>query len=141
MTEDSGNRQLSVLLNLEALDEELWHDDELGAIYRHQLATPLAIDLAPGVAEPEVMERTTFGDVIFSNTPSRNLLAGIKDFSKAQAQALPKTVSGVLYVCALVCAAANKLDGFTSLDEASKVDWAQKQPWLDDRTNEFLARF
>lgn len=141
--QDLPTNQLSYLMGVDDEPEELWSREELGAIFAHQLAAPIAVDL-PGHVEAD--SPTTFADVLFSESPDWQLLEAIKQFSKGQSLqrdqlTLPKSVTGALYMCSIAAALVHAQRRITTLendDLKAKLDWVSKQSWLDDRCNELI---
>ncbi len=141
--EDFPTAQLSYLMGMDDKVEELWNRDELGALFAHQLAAPVVVDLQ---LDAEVDETTTFADVLFGTSSDMTIVEAIKKFSKNQTNhqgeaTLPKSVAGVLYMCSIAAALVRAQLRITTLvddDLKAKMRWALKQSWLDDRSRELL---
>ncbi len=138
-------------------DRELWRPEEFGAVFRHQLAAPLAADLGgldPGLGDklaglrtPDGRPVTTFGDLLRHPAPPVALLDLVKEFAKASRRAgrghLPAEVATLLYYLAIAVALCRCGCCLTRLDDAALREgfrWARAQPWVDDATRELLGR-
>ncbi len=136
--------RLSYLMGMEEKVESLWREDELHAVYAHQLSTPIVVDLqlARDASDP-----TTFGDVLFGVASDLTAIRAIKQFAKEQTLAgqqptLPKSVAGVLYICSIAAALVHLEEAITTLsddDFRSKLEWCLNQPWLDGRSRQLIS--
>lgn len=135
---------------------ELWRQDELAAILRHQLAAPIAFDLsfldaAPqqncnalrGNDDPPI---ASFRDLFNHPRPPMELLQLTKDFSKAcrtrSDAPLPDTIATVLYLLCIITARVKWDRRISKLDDRAleqRLQWAMEQPWVDDRTRAILC--
>src|SRR2546422_2391040 len=99
----STDAQLSKLLELGQTASQPWSDDELSAMVRHQMSTPLQSDLerlrlAPAEQEPlaDALEAAarggirTFGDLFQQPDPPLKLLEFSKTFFKQRIAKAPK---------------------------------------------------
>ena len=134
----------------DAIGERIWHPDELAAILRHQMTTPLQVDLSgiDGAAKrlhdaagASGLILKSFGDLLQHPHPPLALLKMMKDFAKAcrisPASALPREISSVIYFASIIAAMTRHSRRITKLDNAALRDavaWALAQPWLDDIT-------
>ena len=132
----------------DAIGERIWHPDELAAILRHQMTTPLHVDLAgiEGAAKrlhdaagASGLILKSFGDLLQHPHPPLALLKMMKDFAKAcrisPESALPREISSVIYFASIIAAMTRHSRRITKLDNAAlrdAVDWALAQPWLDE---------
>src|SRR5437879_6993673 len=99
-------KRLATLLAIDQIPARLWRPDELTAIFKHQLAAPVQLDLAEGTAGnatalpsgfPEIR---TFDELFHHPKPPIELLRSVKEFAKANrdhpASALPNEIATVL---------------------------------------------
>jgi len=141
--QDDTTRQLSCLMRLDET-AELWNHDELGALYAHQLAAPLTVDL-PLLSD--VAKTTTFADVLFGASPEPVTLEAIKRFSKRRTSSggepvLPKAVAGVLYMCSIAAALVHAQKRITTLsddDLRARLQLALRPSWLDEPSRELIT--
>jgi hypothetical protein len=147
---ESDPKHLATLIGDGDIGERIWQADELAAILRHQLTTPLHVDLggASGAAGPlqQAAEARglllkSFGDLLQHRQPPVGLLKLMKDFAKACGlspdSTMPREISSVLYFASIIAAMTRCSRRITRLDHDAlrrAVDWALKQPWLDDTT-------
>lgn len=124
-----------LLSDLMGLDAQTWQPEELGAIFRHQLQTSLAVDL--GVTGPP----NTFGELLQDPRPPLELLIRTKDFGKQHrndpASPLPHDIATVLYFAGIVAALTRCDQRITQLDDDSLragIEWVMALPWLDEPT-------
>ena len=132
-----------------------WRAEEMGGILRHQLAAPLAADLASELAADEDRSDpprsaaegtgdarpTTFGELLHHPNPPVELLRRVKQFAKACKLAgdgpLPGEVATVLYFASIVVARLRCGQQISELgDEAIRngTAWALSRTWLDQPT-------
>src|SRR5881394_3493412 len=96
--------QLAALLGWDGSDPLHCSEDELAAIWRHQLAASLAVDLA--VAASQLPDGTRqFSDLFQQPNPPLDLLMRAKEFAKRcdsdHSRPLPPAIASALYYCAL----------------------------------------
>jgi len=151
---NAGPRQLAYLLGLDTAEPGEWGPEELGAILRHQLDTPLSVDLplsatapwaGPGI-EPSAAGAGgavpgTFADLFHRPDPPTQLLWVVKDFAKANcchpASALPNDIATLLYYASIVAArlhARQTISQLTDEELRAGVTWVLGQTWVDERT-------
>ena len=132
------------------IGERIWNHDELAAILRHQLTTPLHVDLAGlGGAAGRLKEEAaasglllkSFGDLLAHPRPPLGLLKMMKDFGKAcrisPGCAMPREISSVIYFASILVAMTKRSRRITKLSDSDlrkAVRWALDQPWLEDIT-------
>ena len=137
---------LTELFRLATESVEIWREDELHAIFRHQLDTPLDVDLGP--AQGESMDPAlTFGQLLRSPNPSIERLRQVKQFAKSCGSRddgrLPRQVAAALYISAIAAATIGCDEPITesSAEElGAKLSWAASLDWLPDDLRETLAR-
>ena len=139
----------------DALDQ--WSDGDLGAILRHQLATPLELDLgAHGfTAVKQQLAKNpiddaipaTFCELLFHQNPPVELLELTKQFAKEQGQVtdggLPAEVAAVIYISAICAARLRSGERITKWNDETlrkKISWATSIRWLDDQTRSLLLK-
>ncbi len=135
----------------------LWRPDELGAVFRHQLAAPIMVDL--GGYDPVTANRLktlstaqnlvlkSFLELFTHPVPPIELLTLTKEFAKTNMDhpdsSLPKEVAAVLYYTS-IAAALVRLDrrisqlGDPELERA--LNWAREQRWVDPQIQQLLAQ-
>jgi hypothetical protein len=148
------------LASLLAAGEEghyLWRPEELAAIFRHQMAAPIMVDLGTfDASSAERLQREgaqrglllkSFSDLFLHPTPPLELLTLIKDFAKANrdhpGSALPPEIAAALYYVSLAAALVRLDRRISSLSDADLRRGLQltlQQGWLDLPTRELLAR-
>jgi len=142
---------LAALSSFDAADDAAWSDADLRALLRHQLATPIQVDLR-GLCALE-RERTvavldtggvllkSFGNLFAHPHPPVAMLRLIKDYAKVAGTGpharLPGAVATVLYFLAISAALVKCQTRITRLsDEALRkgLEWCLSQPWVDDES-------
>ena len=147
---ETDPHQLASLIGDDDIGERIWNPDELAAILRHQLTTPLHVDLAGlGTAAGRLKNEAaagglllkSFGDLLQHPHPPLALLKMMKDFAKAcrvsPDSPLPREISSVIYFASIVAAMTRRSRRITKLgDDALReaVRWALAQPWLEGIT-------
>ena len=147
----SEPQRLAAFLELDPEPGRLWRPEELAAIFKHQLAAPVQLDLAEGTAGkvaarpsgfPEIR---TFDDLFHCPKPPIELLKAVKEFAKANrdhpASALPNEVATVLYYASVILARWRCGEVITALNDAelrAGITWAIAQRWVDARTRSLL---
>jgi hypothetical protein len=141
--ETEPQRLVSLLdLDLGSSDVRYCSEGELGAILRHQLAAPLAADLANPrcvmVLAGRAGDAMTFGQLLQAPCPCLELLHGVKEFAKlhlAQSRRLlPYEVARVLYYASVLVARLRCGERISSVSDArlrEGLEWAREQPWLE----------
>ena len=147
--------QLAKLFGAEPHAPAAWSMQEVEAIYRHQLATPLKVELAglqpedalrlSTVAEAQGLLLRSIGDLLHHSHPPLMLLTMLKDFAKRLMEhpdsPLPREVASLLYWSAIAAGLTRAKTRLTSLDDGRLREgfrWAMSQPWLDAPTAEML---
>jgi hypothetical protein len=147
---ESDPKQLASLIGDPDIGERIWQADDLAALLRHQLTTPLHVDLAGvnGAADPlkqaaeaRGLVLKSFGDLLQHRHPPVGLLKLMKDFAKAcrlsPESTMPREISSVIYFASIIAAMTRCSRRITRLDNVAlrqAVCWALAQPWLDDVT-------
>lgn len=133
-----------------------WRDEDLGPLYRHQMAAAVQVDLGgldagaasrlPGLCAAHGLLLRSFGDLFAHPSPPVELLELTKRFAKALRHhpdsPLPPQVASVLYYASIVAALARCGRRISALDDASLrvgVEWALGRSWIDPPTRALLA--
>jgi hypothetical protein len=151
----SQPKTLATLMSAGAEEGRLWRADELGAIFRHQLAAPMLMDLGgfdPGTAArlktlsaAQSLLLKSFSDLFHHPSPPLELLRLTKDFAKAnmdQAEStLPAQVAAALYYASIAAALARLDIRISQLKDAELREgllWARGESWIDSETKQLL---
>jgi hypothetical protein len=152
----SRAKKLASLLATGEERTKLWRSDELAAIFRHQMAAPVLVDL--GTFDPQTATRIriqseaqglllkSFGDLFHHATPPIELLDLIKDFAKANLEhpesGLPVEIATTLYYTSIATALVRldvRISQLPAADLQRGLRWAMEQAWLDAPTKELLG--
>jgi hypothetical protein len=151
-----ANKLASLLASGEE-NTRLWRPEELAAIFRHQMAAPIIVDIgnfdSPTAkrlkeeGEARGLLLKSFADLFQHPAPPIELLTLIKDFAKANrdhpASALPPEIASALYYVS-IGAALVRLDRLISQlpDDALRQGFQMtlQQDWLDQSTRDLLAK-
>jgi hypothetical protein len=136
--DSSDPPRLARMLGVSHATPEVLSADELGTILRHQLRTPLTMDLfdpaGPNKAKTGEM---TFGELLAAEHPPLDLLERVRRFGKAcKARPdgpLPAEVGTILYFASIVkarVACGARISSLTDADLLGGVSWALQQAWL-----------
>jgi hypothetical protein len=148
------------LASLLATGEErgkLWRADELAAIFRHQMSSPMLVDLGTFDSRTAARLRTlseaqglllkSFGDLFHHPTPIIELLELVKDFAKANLDhpdsGLPGEIAAALYFTSIAAAIVRlnaRISQLGDVDLQRGFRRTMAQTWLDDPTKELLAQ-
>ena len=135
----------------------LWQPEELAAIFKHQMAAPILVDLgvfdAPTATRLKYLSQAhglllkSFADLFQHPAPPVELLSLIKDFAKANrdqpASGLPTEIATTLYYTSIAAALVRLNQRLTKLADADLrrgLAWTLGQPWLDAPTRDLLSR-
>jgi hypothetical protein len=153
----SRANKLASLLAAGGEAARLWRPEELAAIFRHQMAAPIMVDLGAfdsptatrlkEVSESRGLLLKSFADLFQHPAPPVELLTLIKDFAKANrdhpASALPPEIASALYYVS-IGAALVRLDRRISQlpDDTLRQGFRMtlQQDWLDQSTRDLLAK-
>ena len=129
-----------------------WRDEDLAAMFRHQLAAPLLAEVAaqhagaPPAVPAGLSEGATLGDVLRHPAPPAGALPLVKRFAKAAKndpdRPLPPAIANALYHLAIAAALVRSGERISSLADAELTEgirWARGQGWLDAKWQELLA--
>jgi len=150
-------KSLAALLEASGEGSRLWRPEELGAIFRHQMAAPVLVDLGgydPGTAarlkrlsEAQSLLLKSFADLFHHPAPPVELLELTKDFAKANMDhaqsSLPSEVAAALYYTSIAAALVRLGARITRLPEEELrrgLLWTREQAWLDEETKQLLLQ-
>ena len=151
MTKPEG---LARILDDDATD--LWSPEEMQAMWQHQLATAIDIDLG-GVtsvratilrSSPQArsFEGKTFRDLFARPDAPIELLELTKEFAKQTVKDSEETqlkeVASALYYASYAAGVVHYRKSIGSMKDNELVpgfNWALKQTWLDDQTKKLIA--
>jgi hypothetical protein len=135
----------------------LWRADELAAIFRHQISTPMLVDLGgfdsraaahlKRISEAHGLLLKSFADLFHHPSPPAELLEVVKDFAKANLDhpesGLPSEIASALYYLSIASALVHlnlRISKLPDADLRQGLRWTQEQAWLDDKTRALLAQ-
>jgi hypothetical protein len=135
---------LTGLMNLATHDPITWGQEELAAIWQHQLRTPLASDLRQ---TPELRsQEQSFGELFSDPAPPVEVLRSLKEFAKRHRSgsdaALPPEIATALYYMSIALAISRCDRRISDLSEPTLrngLSWASQQTWLDDPSRALFA--
>lgn len=133
----------------------VWDASELGAIFAHQLAAPLELDLKTLDSDVSriIANRSdtgrppieTFADLFFHDQPSIELLRLAKGFFKQLGSQpdgpVPREVAAVLYLASIGAAHVRLGERITDTGGSAlttKLKWAVDQQWVSRDMRELL---
>jgi hypothetical protein len=149
-------KELAALLATGEERERLWRADELAAIFRHQISTPMLVDLGSFdprtatrlkvVSEAQGLLLKSFADLFHHSTPPIELLELVKDFAKANLDhpesGLPNEIASALYYTSIASALIHldtRISKLTDAELQRGLGWAREQNWLDEATKKLLG--
>jgi hypothetical protein len=126
----------------------LWQPEELGAIFRHQMAAPILVDLGGYDAATAARLKTlsnaqnlllkSFLDLFSHPVPPLELLTLAKDFAKGNMEhpdsSLPNEVAAALYYVSIAAAFARLDRRISQLSDAELkrgMEWAKGKAWVE----------
>jgi len=150
-------KSLAALLDSGSEKARLWAPDELAAIFHHQMATPVFVDLGgfdPGTAvrlktlsEAQGLLLKSFSDLFHHPSPPVELLRLTKEFAKANMNqpesGLPTEVVNVLYYASIATALVRldaRISQLKDEDLRRGLLWATDQAWIDVETKMLLLK-
>lgn len=151
----SHAKKLAALMAAGAEGQRVWHAGELAAIFRHQMSTPMRIDLGmfnqqiatriAQLSEAQGLVLKSFADLFHHPAPPIELLLLVKDFAKANLDpaesGVPNEISTALYYTSIAAALVRLNERISTLadeDMRRGLQWSIQQPWLDPKTTELL---
>ncbi|MGO8764613.1 MAG: hypothetical protein ACLQSR_05685 [Limisphaerales bacterium] len=153
----SRAKELAALMATGEEGARLWRPDELAALFRHQMSTPMLIDLGSLDARAATRLRTlseaqglllkSFSDLFHHPAPPLELLELVKNFAKSNvdhpASGLPDEIASALYYASIATALVRldaRISQLSDSDLRQGLLWAKTQAWLDNKTKELLAQ-
>jgi hypothetical protein len=148
---DTDRKQIANLFDLSPDTERLWRNEELSAILRHQLTTPLQVDLinlerglalkVHNLADSMGLTLKSFGDLLAHPNPPIELLKITKAFAKAcrlsPHSPMPHEIASVLYFTSIAAALVRcrrRITGLSNEALAEGFRWVLSRSWLDTPT-------
>ncbi|QDU72564.1 hypothetical protein [Mucisphaera calidilacus] len=142
-------RKLADMIALDAQEGHGWAPSELATIFKHQLASPLLVDLCDfdpvGAEEARMLALrseppiTSFTDLLTHAEPPVGLLDQVKKLAKAMMNHLdsvmPRELAVTLYYLAIANAmvkAETRLSSLSDGELKQGLVWAASQSWLDE---------
>lgn len=153
----SHAKELAALLASGEERARLWQPDELAAIFRHQISTPMVVDLGSFdprtaiqlklVSEAQGLLLKNFSDLFHHSAPPVELLELVKNFAKANLDhpdsGLPTEIAWALYYTSIASALVHLDKRISKLQDAELqrgLGWMREQAWLDEKTKDLLAK-
>lgn len=152
----SRAQELSALIATSDEHGPLWRADELAALFRHQMAAPVLMDLGgfdarvagqlQTLAAAQGLLLSSFAELFNHPAPPLALLQLVKDFAKANrdhpGSGLPAEIAATLYYLSIAAALVRLHQRITQLPDAELrrgLELTAKQSWLDEKTKALLA--
>lgn len=146
---DSSPAKLAELLEEVEETGTTWHETDLQALFRHQMTTPIPVDLEKlSRKEREKVKLLTkshdlllnsYNDLFTHPSPPSDLLKLIKHFAKqcmvSPNAVLPREISTVLYYASIVTALLRHKQSITKLTNEQVVqgiNWCLEKEWLTE---------
>jgi hypothetical protein len=153
----SRREKLADALGIGSENTRLWQPNELEAMFRHQMASPVAFDLEGYdrnlAANLEVLTAAqgllvkSFGDLLRHPHPPLDLLRLTKDFAKRNRDnpesLIPAEIADALYYLSIAAALVQCGKRISRLKDAQLQGgfaWVEAQDWIDDETKEVARR-
>jgi hypothetical protein len=142
------------LIDLDVRPQRVWGPSDFGALFLHELDTPLGVEL-DGIGQAATSDgrvgvlgtgRMTVGQLLHHSAPPLDLLVRLKDLAKRARHDpqshLPEDVAAALYAAAIAAALlrhGRRITAMSSAALSTHLAWAAKRPWLDPATRDILA--
>ncbi len=152
----SPPKSLAAFLSEGEEHARLWRPEELGAIFRHQMAAPVVVDL--GGVDAAVAARlrnltsaqnlllTSFRDLFLHPVPPLELLALTKDFAKGNMDqpdsAIPNDVAAVVYYLTIAAGLVRLNQRISRLGDAELkrgLEGARGKAWVEAPLKDLLG--
>jgi hypothetical protein len=134
----------------------VWHPDELAAVFRHQIAAPVSVDLGsldPGIrgklktlTEASGLLLKSFRDLFQHPAPPLELLRLVKEFAKLNREQreslLPSDLATVLYYLSIAAALVRwgeRISALTDDELRRGFAWTLSQDWIDEAARELVV--
>ena len=152
----NGAKSLFSLMATGERGAKLWRPDELAAIFRHQMAAPMLLDLGAfnarsaqqlaAVSDAKGLLLKSFADLFRHPAPPLELLDMVKDFAKANMEhpesGLPDEIAAALYYTSIAVAWVRldkRISRLSARDLQKGLRWGMEREWLDAATKNLLA--
>jgi len=151
----SAPKSLAAFMAAGQESSRLWRPEELGAIFRHQMSSPILVDL--GGFDPATAARlktlshaqslllTSFQDLFQHPIPPIELLTLTKEFAKGNMDqpdsSLPNDVAAVLYYASIAAALVRLDRRISQLGDAELkrgLEWAKGKSWVEAPMRQLL---
>jgi hypothetical protein len=150
----SSPDQLAEVLNFEVAWPNPWTEADLPAMFRHQMAAPIAFDLKTLARSETVLTEAakegirTFENLLQHPHPPETLLSLAKDFFKTIAGPIDSRLAGqqvayVFYLLAILVARERLGRSLTRLSDAELlrgVEWGATRTWIDAGSREIFLQ-
>jgi len=144
---------LARMMSLGSEVRQIWGPDDLAAVLRHQLASPIWRELDDmQVPSPSALRESegkgikTFADLFFHPTPPLELLELVKRYAKLSRHdhncPLPEDIAMLLYYLSIGAALLKCGQRISEMDDASLrrgIGWYTQRTWIDPRVRELLG--
>ncbi len=153
----SRAKKLAALLASGEERGQLWRPEELAAIFRHQIAAPMLVDLGgldahtasrlKTLSEAQGLLLKSFSDLLHHPVPPVELLELVKNFAKANLDhpesGLPAEIATALYYSSIAAALVRldvRISQLPDADLQRGLRWTAEQTWLDEKTKGLLTQ-
>jgi hypothetical protein len=154
----SSAAQLAKIMSLDETTPDVWSEQDLAAMLRHQMTAPLNFDLSSfemKAARAEDRRKTlasatkqrikSFEDLLFHREPPLELLKLSKEFFKRRLQKCKKdspewNLAYLFYLLSILAAGdhASKVSSLTSNELRIGMKWVMKQQWANNSIRELM---
>jgi len=152
----SGPASLARVLAQDQPDGALWAQQEMRAMWEHQMAAPIEADLdmvqppnssaAGEPAEAAGFVGKSFRDLLENSNPPLSLLKLTKDFAKRTFKEAEdsqfKEIAAALYYASYAAGLTHcgqRLGGMDTVELRGGFDWALGRTWLDGQTRKHIS--
>ncbi len=133
------DHRLSGLLALVEDTTESWSVDDLRQMVRHQMQSPLVVDLSDGDGNNRADRPPidSFEDLFTAESPPLDLLLLTKRFAKSSLLSdggTPREIAHLLYYLSIATARTRLGESISTLDPDTLIEgltWCLDQPWVD----------
>jgi hypothetical protein len=156
----SSAEQLAKIMNWDEATPDMWNEQDLAAMLRHQMSAPLDFDLNTTVMKParaEARNKTltgaakqrikSFEELLFHHEPPQELLRLSKDFFKRRIKDCRRDsaewqVAYLFYLLSILAVGTrtDRLSNLAPADLCRATQWALGQNWVDRRTKALLSQ-
>jgi len=152
----SGPASLARILAQDQPDTALWAEQEMRAMWQHQMRAPIEADLG-NVQSPDsntagkspqatTFKGHSFRDLLHDSSPPLALLKMTKDFAKRTLKEADdsqlKEIAAALYYASYAAGmtrCGQRLGGMAQDELSRGFDWALGRVWLDEPTKTLIA--